>query len=116
MGTNQEREKVAAKSAESSALPEAAAAPEATVSFRQPEETTAGCPEDSMSAAGNDDATSGQDEEMIGAIEHSARLDAQVRAHLGRLVRASYSKLVEEPVPERFIDLLEQLERAETSN
>jgi hypothetical protein len=69
-----------------------------------------------MSAAGNDDATSGQDEEMIGAIEHSARLDAQVRAHLGRLVRASYSKLVEEPVPERFIDLLEQLERAETSN
>jgi hypothetical protein len=115
MGTNQEREKVAAKSAESSALPEAAAAPEATVSFRQPE-TTAGCPEDSMSAAGNDDATSGQDEEMIGAIEHSARLDAQVRAHLGRLVRASYSKLVEEPVPERFIDLLEQLERAETSN
>ena len=115
MGTNQEREKVADKSAESGPLPEAAAAPEVTVAFRQPE-TAAGCPEDSMSVAGNDDATSGQDEEMIGAIEHSPRLDAQVRAHLGRLVRASYSKLVEEPVPDRFIDLLEQLERAETSN
>ncbi len=69
-----------------------------------------------MSVVSNDDAASGRDEEMIGATEQIPRLDAQVRAHLGRLVRASYGKLVEEPVPDRFLDLLEQLERAETNN
>jgi len=110
MGTNQERGKITAKSVETG--PETTAAPEATAALQQPAD---GCSEEAMGAVDNDDAASGEGQEMR-AIEENPRLDAQVRSHLGRLVRASYTKLVEEPVPDRFIDLLEQLERAETSN
>jgi hypothetical protein len=56
------------------------------------------------------------DDEVEGTTKEMPRLDSQVRAHLGRLVRVQYATLVAEPVPERFLTLLEQLEREESRN
>jgi len=42
-----------------------------------------------------------------------ARIDAKVRAHLGDKLKATYQSLVEEPVPDRFTKLLEELSRSE---
>jgi hypothetical protein len=41
------------------------------------------------------------------------RVDANVRAHLGRKLKTAYQALVEEPVPERFVKLLEELRSKE---
>jgi hypothetical protein len=60
--------------------------------------------------------THDMDDEVEGTTRDLPRLDSQVRAHLGRLVRAQYATLVSEPVPERFLTLLEQLEREESRN
>lgn len=40
-------------------------------------------------------------------------LDRSLQAQLGRQLRAIYSGVEEEPVPERFVILLEELERKE---
>jgi hypothetical protein len=40
-----------------------------------------------------------------------ARLEADLQAHIGRQLRAVYNEVVNEPVPDRFIKLLEELER-----
>ena len=42
-----------------------------------------------------------------------ARVDANVRAHLGRKLKTAYQTLVEEPVPDRFVKLLEELRSKE---
>jgi hypothetical protein len=42
-----------------------------------------------------------------------ARVDANVRAHLGRKLKTAYQALVEEPVPDRFVKLLEELRSKE---
>jgi hypothetical protein len=42
-----------------------------------------------------------------------ARVDAKVRAHLGRKLKSAYQALVEEPVPDRFVKLLDELRRKE---
>lgn len=42
-----------------------------------------------------------------------ARIDAKVRAHLGRKLKSAYQALVEEPVPDRFAKLLDELRRKE---
>jgi len=39
------------------------------------------------------------------------RLEPDVQAHLGRQLRAVYDEMASEPVPDRFIQLLEALER-----
>jgi hypothetical protein len=44
------------------------------------------------------------------------RLQAQLQAHLGRNLKAVYDALVEEPVPDRFLKLLDELERKETNS
>jgi hypothetical protein len=40
-------------------------------------------------------------------------LQPQLQAHLGRNLKAVYQALVEEPVPERLLKLLDELERKE---
>jgi hypothetical protein len=40
-------------------------------------------------------------------------LDRSLQAQLGRQLRAIYSDVAEEPVPDRFIRLLEELEARE---
>jgi hypothetical protein len=39
----------------------------------------------------------------------TARIDANIRAHLGNKLKAAYQTLVEEPVPDRFSKLLDEL-------
>ena len=38
------------------------------------------------------------------------RLDANVQAHIGKLLRVMYDSTMKEPVPERFLDLLQQMD------
>lgn len=45
--------------------------------------------------------------------KQGARVDAKVRAHLGRKLKSAYQTLVDEPVPDRFVKLLEELRRRE---
>lgn len=40
-----------------------------------------------------------------------AMLEADLQAHIGRQLRAVYDEVVNEGVPERFLRLLEELER-----
>jgi hypothetical protein len=42
-------------------------------------------------------------------------LEAELQAHIGRQLRAVYDEVVHEPVPERFLKLLEDLERKQAS-
>ncbi len=46
-------------------------------------------------------------------VERGAALGPDLRAHIGRKLRAYYDQLAAEPVPDRFKTLLEQLERKE---
>jgi len=41
----------------------------------------------------------------------SAPLDKDLQAHLGRQLRRLFNKTAAEPVPDRFIDLLERLDQ-----
>jgi hypothetical protein len=41
------------------------------------------------------------------------RIDAKVRAHLGHKLKTAYQALVDEPVPDRFTKLLEELRQKE---
>ncbi len=36
--------------------------------------------------------------------------DSETNNHIGRMIRASYDEIAHEPVPEKFLDLLKQLE------
>jgi hypothetical protein len=42
-----------------------------------------------------------------------ARLDGETRKHIGRMLKATYDEVAHEPVPDKFLDLLKQLEAAE---
>lgn len=42
-----------------------------------------------------------------------ARVDAKIRTHLGVKLKTAYQALVEEPVPDKFLKLLEELRRKE---
>lgn len=50
-----------------------------------------------------------------GADEDSA-LDPQIQAEIGRHLRDIYQAVLEQPVPERFVDLLADLEQQERKN
>lgn len=43
----------------------------------------------------------------------TAVLDERVRAQLGRRLSAYYSELVNQPIPDKFIELLNQLDKRE---
>lgn len=39
------------------------------------------------------------------------RIDPQLQEHIGHQLRSLYNEVVEEPIPDRFLKLLEELER-----
>lgn len=41
------------------------------------------------------------------------RLDPRVRSHIGRKIKAVYDEVLEEPVPDRFLTLLDELAKKE---
>jgi len=41
-------------------------------------------------------------------------LDSEVQAHLGQQLKAMYQSLVEQPIPDRLLNLLSQLEKEES--
>jgi Anti-sigma factor NepR len=41
-------------------------------------------------------------------------MEADLQAHIGRQLRAVYDEVVNEPVPDRFVKLLEELERKQS--
>ena len=56
------------------------------------------------------EASSGSADTPMGA-----RLEADLQAHIGRQLRAVYDEVVNEPVPDKFVQLLEELERKQRS-
>ncbi|MEM8750652.1 MAG: NepR family anti-sigma factor [Pseudomonadota bacterium] len=42
-----------------------------------------------------------------------APIDSDIQAKLGEKLKDAYSDVINEPVPDRFLDLLDQLEKAE---
>ena len=42
------------------------------------------------------------------------RIDPRVQREIGKHLRAHYDDMINEPVPDKFIELLEQLERSVT--
>lgn len=43
-----------------------------------------------------------------------ATLDPRLQAHIGRKLREHYDEIIAQPVPDRFMALLDQLERRES--
>ena len=43
-----------------------------------------------------------------------AGLEGEARKHIGRMLKATYDEVAREPVPDKFLDLLKQLEAAES--
>jgi hypothetical protein len=41
------------------------------------------------------------------------RLDPRVRTHIGRKIKAVYDEVLQEPVPDRFLNLLDELSKKE---
>jgi hypothetical protein len=58
-------------------------------------------------------AKSGSAKTATGEDVSEARLQAQLQAHLGRKLKAVYQALVDEPVPEKILKLLRELELKE---
>jgi hypothetical protein len=54
-----------------------------------------------------------KNEEREADAKPGARVDANVRAHLGLKLKTAYQSLIEEPVPDRFVKLLEELRSKE---
>ena len=40
-------------------------------------------------------------------------LDGEAQKHIGRMLKATYDEIAHEPVPDKFLDLLKQLEASE---
>jgi hypothetical protein len=40
-------------------------------------------------------------------------LDDEAQKHIGRMLKATYEQIAHEPVPDKFLDLLKQLEASE---
>lgn len=49
----------------------------------------------------------------IGLNQPAPELDAKIQRHLGQKLKASYDDLIRQPVPDKFRELLEELERKE---
>lgn len=49
-------------------------------------------------------------------ISPEPKLDNVSQGRIGDQLRAMYDDLIQQPVPERFKDLLDQLDKAKTSN
>ncbi len=49
-------------------------------------------------------------------ITSTPALDENIQSHIGRRLRSLFDAVAQEPVPERFLDLLDQLEQASVIN
>jgi hypothetical protein len=49
----------------------------------------------------------------LGVDDPSPNIDAPIQRHIGQKLKDSYEDLVNQPVPDRFRQLLEELERQE---
>ena len=58
-----------------------------------------------------DTASVASEPNQIGQADTAAALGADLQAHIGRQLRAVYDEVVSEAVPDRFLRLLEELER-----
>jgi len=54
------------------------------------------------------------DNSTLSAPGSGARLEADLQTHIGRQLRAVYDEVASEPVPDRFVRLLEELERKQS--
>ena len=48
-----------------------------------------------------------------GSDRSAGRLDPRVRTHIGRKIKAVYDEVLQEPVPDRFLNLLDELSKKE---
>jgi len=63
---------------------------------------------------GDSKAVMQTDNNSDGANQTSnAELGTDIQGHLGRKLKASYDEIIRQPVPDRFRQLLEELERRE---
>ncbi len=44
------------------------------------------------------------------------KLDSESQAQIGRMLKAMYDEVAQEQIPDKFLDLLKQLEAKETTN
>lgn len=51
---------------------------------------------------------------MTHSKSNALQLDTDVQAHIGRQLRAGYVDILNQPVPDRFLELLAELDRRET--
>jgi hypothetical protein len=49
-------------------------------------------------------------------IDQGPEIDSELQAHIGRHLKASYDDILSQDVPDRFLDLLSQLEAKESDN
>lgn len=47
-------------------------------------------------------------------IDQGPEIDSELQAHIGRHLKASYDDILSQDVPDRFLDLLSQLEAKES--
>ncbi len=45
-----------------------------------------------------------------------AKLGRDIQARIGEQLRSMYNGLVEQPIPDRFVDLLKQLDKPDSEN
>ncbi|MFD1330971.1 NepR family anti-sigma factor [Methylopila musalis] len=45
----------------------------------------------------------------------ASSIDVDIQAHIGRQLRAGYMDVLNQPVPDRFLDLLAELDRKQQS-
>jgi hypothetical protein len=64
--------------------------------------------------SGTDDPQEITDAAHPGEAPPVGRMEAELQDHIGRELRALYNEVVEEPIPERFLKLLDDLERKQT--
>jgi hypothetical protein len=61
------------------------------------------------------DPTMNNNEAVAGAKPRSGGLDRQVQAKIGQQLRAMYDEVVDQGVPDRFVDLLKKLDGAQST-
>ena len=54
------------------------------------------------------------DAQGLGSDRAGARVDPRVQTEIGKHLRAIYDDVINEPVPSKFMELLEKLERSTT--
>ncbi|HEV2122616.1 MAG TPA: NepR family anti-sigma factor [Chloroflexota bacterium] len=54
------------------------------------------------------------DMQGLGSDDAAAQIDPRIQTEIGKHLRAIYDDVINEPVPSKFMELLEKLERSTT--